>query len=185
MPTNLSFCECVCVRVSPIQVHDPVRVHTGTRGEWTLCCRLTWLEAYGKSPWEWKKAPLFQFLPSYFMAGFRAEHKEPNKQRAIHGQEQRWSCRIQPECVGREGWEGARSVQVCVNVFSKRTCMCVSAWCLGRWTSAPLGTGSPWLVQTRIADHINAAPHLSLSPSLPPFSLSPAICTLFTLYQTS
>lgn len=46
---------------------------------------------------------------------------------------------------------------------------------LGRWTQASFGTGSPWLVLTRIAGRINATTHLSLPP---------AICSTTTLCQT-
>jgi len=70
-------------------------------------------------------------------------------------------------------------VHACVYV-----CVCVVLGYLGRWTHAPFGTGSPWLVLTTIADHINATTHLSLPPSS--FSLSLSLshsCHLHSLHS--
>lgn len=60
--------------------------------------------------------------------------------------------------------------------------MCVVlGYYLGRWTHAPLCTGSPWLVLTRNADHINATTHLSLPHSLPLSSFLSHSCHLHSL----
>lgn len=70
-------------------------------------------------------------------------------------------------------------LKVCLHVsLFVYKCVVLGYW--GRWTYATLGTGSPWLALTRIADHINAATHLSLPPSSFSLSLLPSALSTFS-----
>ena len=211
MSSALPRCQLGCLSGSPpwmpVPLHcsrssRPLRVHVGTRAflrESELFAVVSRDSQHMLSHPESGKSSTFsclQFLPTHFMAGFRARGaKQWGMDGRCEGAERRemdLQCSGRVRRKGRRGGSQSRTEGECAGVYaceraewcvlcfldaSVSVCTCV--WCRGTREGELMllsAQEAPWLVLTRIADHINATTHLSPpsppSPRLPRFSLS-------------